>query len=1616
MGDSLRLRLVVRRHALPEVRVVFSIRLENDPTIANLLEKVDEVIPLESSDWGLEDYTVELRDAQGRGFDCMHFQQVSDVLKNDEEIYIRPLVTDDRRKRRLSGRHQISSDGKHLIDGIAFGRPRLRVPRDRPTIEIPPLKRRRITYHEHDAAGEDEWDVEGDSQPLLLTEHGERTRSSKSVRIHADYDNDNEFNTDEDEDADDDFLGEDEQDADEDLDEVDQAELEEELRELEMANAQLEKEAHAETDPAQDEANNDPSQEEQQVESATEELADSAAQGTGADGAALDLTTLDKIAALRAAFPTAPVTVCEKYLLTYDKNEKKAYRRLLSRYPALLSRQKMVEHYERLHASTLSKPDEDPVPKPNDDALPDDDVSMGGSDAESVDSVAKHYDQHGFPSGSIMAGTASTHTAEALRRSGQPVKMPVHTKFDESHDEMDMGVDEDHGQSLDPAPKDTTSGVVDQMGDVSPQADFGLSSESDDSDFENPGSQLDDDASSESPSDGEEEEEEDDDDEEGDGEDADMDDKADIEDAENDSNGESDDESDSGPEVASSRQQPEPHGGAKVTERVIPNSTLQDEASSKDSSDPESSDGSSDDGSSSEDSSSDSDESEIDEDDDEDDEDNDAGNAAEGTDQASDSSDSSSASDSSSDSDSDSDSGSAPSFEAKEVTKNPFGPAAIPQEQVSPVSPPKAAVAQPVAKLVADMVKVAVPPGRGKTATQRRNARRRAIRMAQKDAAQGILGREPSAPEQSVASPAPDAFAAKKAALLAQLGLTESPLHNLESEKPKDAHDVSLSRSAPSPANGDESSSQRKSKLDVAAGRRMLFGALGLKNPKSKADEENIRSNLMKDVRVHSNHRLRDEDESAGAATSQQAEQEDPEAWRDRIVYSAVECCEEGVLLSEPPFPFVQRWDPQQKRAGAKRKRRNRADNYEHDQPAAKKRRGSYTSYDDNANSSYYDDSGFADNGGDWDITLSYDDNSEMNTDRPLKLEDPEANHGDSPVDDEEEDGIPALPADVSSLPMLEAGGLSSGMVLVWKQLLLSKATNWQPQVSELVGTVVDVYDGDELQVRLAKSYRNLDQADKTYDEDGNRVYDKFEQPDEDEEMQDEIEQGYRTLALADMMEPRVLYRPPQVISTTPMETDQNPGASLAREESKAQSDQSTTLDNDPSQKVADKPNQPEDSTEHFDSVIPETIHGSAEELPSHESVEELPDAQIPPSKEITISEDRRHEISQLISEAGFRKEVDPSLEESGRDLNSPSRQLEEMSQQAALPALSHATSPAPNLEPAQLPTSDYVDSQPVVLEPFNGFSDDPPIPTPKNDVEYPRLRLGSMSPGSASLASGRQPYSDTGVDFGDDMLSERLEEESRDVNAATASPVLPKHSLGGTTPADDEHNDDSDESAGRSQSSSLDLPELADLGTFLSASTNGPRAVSSAIKSRKSEVTSDLQCEEAMRRLEEGDGSEDEFSRVKEEPQSQSQRPFSLARKLASKPIEKPVVKKGGKSIKKENRVVETGKSKSIRSSSQASDSFKIPQGSQVVSLLTSSPEPEVVEDYAEDSIDETYDPEMPSGPGWVRKKWGTGTRRGYSVPASSAPRSEVSRTSASQYVSRADLGRKKKTFARAY
>ncbi|KAJ9668470.1 hypothetical protein H2201_001518 [Coniosporium apollinis] len=144
----MRLRLSIQRHGLPTAEVLWAIRDDQAQaisTISQLLEQVNDIIPLESEDWGLEDYVVQVN-----GFECLHFSQLGQIIKDEDVVSIRPLQTAEVRARTLSGRYQISSSGQHLIDGIPFGRPYLRRP-DRPAIHIPPRKRRRLEYEGDDA-------------------------------------------------------------------------------------------------------------------------------------------------------------------------------------------------------------------------------------------------------------------------------------------------------------------------------------------------------------------------------------------------------------------------------------------------------------------------------------------------------------------------------------------------------------------------------------------------------------------------------------------------------------------------------------------------------------------------------------------------------------------------------------------------------------------------------------------------------------------------------------------------------------------------------------------------------------------------------------------------------------------------------------------------------------------------------------------------------------------------------------------------------------------------------------------------------------------------------------------------------------------------------------------------------------------------------------------------------------------------------------------------------------------------------------------------------------------------------------------------------------------------
>lgn len=1617
---SLRLRLVVRRHNLPEVRVLFSIGLQGEPTIANLLEQVNETVPLESPDWGLDDYVVEIEDSHGHAFECLHFQGVSTILDRDEEVIIRPLFTVDRKKRLLSGRDQISADGKHLVDGVPFGRPRLKVPRGRPPIDIPPLKKRRITFdQEEDDSAEEEEDDEDDDvyqegrdnieeeedSPLLLTEYGEDTEELGGVRVAAvfdDADNSDEgqdtMRDEEEEEGDleeaeeaEEVEEDEEEDYDVEEEEIDEAELLDELRDIQRDN---DIEADAEPSPAQE--------------------AEPAQQQPTAPSPDPDLARLNKITALRRAFPAVDCHIYEDVLRRNDLNERMSYRELSKSYEASMTLDEMGDLLASFSCPVLPS-------SSTFDAGAEEEEEEAESDAESTSSLVKRYDQHGFPSGSILEGSASRIAVEALRRAGHSFRTPVHTKFD------DAGGEEAEPTSA--SRQSTTDRVVGRSSEESGQLRQGhnadeivLDEDEEDSDTSDSSSSdsEEEDESDQEASDDESEDEEDDDN--GDASDNDSSSDSDSDDTSSDDSSEDSDDSqeDSGPEVASTKPSAKPALSQGDLSRGSSGKGSQQTAQSGRSKEArkghtETQDANMEDESSS----------------------------------SEDSSDSSSASESD---ESSSDESSDDASKQRTTSSSTLASA-----KTGIIGSNKAST-----KSLPAVTTKRSPPGQGLKKTRSRNARRKeALKARRAELAKAatpsttVLAAIGSDEQPEVNN---SEFLQRKKALLEKLA---SGTSETASSEPRDAASAAQPdtvmdgnevpsiqempeqlRESAAADTAAEPASQRRSKLDVSAGRRMLFASLGLRNPKNKADEEKIRGDLMKGVRPLVNHRISEtapgeKDESAIAEpASEGPENEDAEAWRTKIIYRAVECCQEDVELSEPPFPFVQRWDPQQQNAWrdrrggrGKRKQRNQAGFYEDDStlPSAKKQK----QWDDRVDG----DSSFADNANDdtqgQDAELNYDDIPDSVLDKTP---------AEQPSQLTDMDDLPSLPKDLTTLSPLHLAEAKPGMVITWKQMLVSKATNWAPQVLDLTAVIVSIDEAaEELRVVLARRDRHLDGNEKTFDEDGNRVYDRFDAPDDDDDTDSNNAEGYRTIQYSDMMDPRIVQQPLPSLEKTTLHTivesqDQadmvmadsegHTGDGLEKEASDDLHNAMLTPNDhhEPEKEHREFPTNPENHGRNnrpdessYGSVIPDSMPNGQIEYPDHV----LGDNSDGEAQDISITDDRRHDISAMIQEAGFRSDVTPAVATEPRfsmeDLSSPSRQLEEMSEAAA--ASSHkASSSSGQAHSARSVSSLHNTTKPAS---FDGAADQPSPPaneqdTPKansagDTVVYPQLPVITSS--ASSVHSGRQPDNDISMDWGDDDLLHRSEELGEEAGTLDDSRIETK--MDGSTPTKPAApvTDDNDRPFDSSPLPTLD--ELFCTASQSRATQSPVRAkLSAAAKPRKPEAMRDLEYEEIMRRVDDSDGSEEDLDQIKEsthptpnsitwdeqrgqikeERWSQDAVGASKNKKTDKQTSSPPSVVEAASPVPKLESVlpsISPPRKRRAAAQQKRDGRFSIPEGSQVVSFLTSSPEPEVEEHYAEDSVDSTYedpDPDPPGGCGWVKRALpgrADRTRRGVSLSA---------------------------------
>jgi hypothetical protein len=80
----MRIRLCVERNNLPAANILWPVTEDENgakTTVARFLSQIDRAFPLESAEWSLEDYVVQID-----GFELLHYQSLSDVLKDEDHV------------------------------------------------------------------------------------------------------------------------------------------------------------------------------------------------------------------------------------------------------------------------------------------------------------------------------------------------------------------------------------------------------------------------------------------------------------------------------------------------------------------------------------------------------------------------------------------------------------------------------------------------------------------------------------------------------------------------------------------------------------------------------------------------------------------------------------------------------------------------------------------------------------------------------------------------------------------------------------------------------------------------------------------------------------------------------------------------------------------------------------------------------------------------------------------------------------------------------------------------------------------------------------------------------------------------------------------------------------------------------------------------------------------------------------------------------------------------------------------------------------------------------------------------------------------------------------------
>ena len=312
---------------------------------------------------------------------------------------------------------------------------------------------------------------------------------------------------------------------------------------------------------------------------------------------------------------------------------------------------------------------------------------------------------------------------------------------------------------------------------------------------------------------------------------------------------------------------------------------------------------------------------------------------------------------------------------------------------------------------------------------------------------------------------------------------------------------------------------RRRAKLDLASSKRLLFGSLGLRPPKTKDDEDSLREKLMRNVTPINNP----PNDRIDKAVPNHGEDDD--SWEKKIILKAVECCHDGIELSTPPFPFVQRWDPQQQghynnrngQGGKSKKRKRNKQHYEDEEQAqngesdaanvhlAEVLAGHEVNHKEPSN--HDNEQGVQRADGATNNQLMRDAKGISTT---------------APDDFSGAEDLPTLPDDMSVCKVLVPAEALPGTIFAFKQLDMSQDTNWQPKISDYrTATLNEVMDDGVLQITLAQ--RDRSDKEKAYDQEtGKRLYAKFEMP-EYEDADVDIDAGVFEISFADLIEPKLV-------------------------------------------------------------------------------------------------------------------------------------------------------------------------------------------------------------------------------------------------------------------------------------------------------------------------------------------------------------------------------------------------------------------------------------------------------------------------------------------------------------